>query len=85
MKGIVYHGQKDIRYQTDLREPSIQSPDEVLVDVAYCGICGTDLKEYTDPPNFFRENNELEELTGNKTPMCMGHEISGTILAKGDE
>lgn len=85
MKGIVYHGQKDIRYEIDLEEPQITSPDEILVDVAYCGICGTDLKEYTDPPNFFANNDKPDELTGLKGPMCMGHEISGTIIAKGDE
>jgi (R,R)-butanediol dehydrogenase/meso-butanediol dehydrogenase/diacetyl reductase len=85
MQGIVYYGPKDVRYETNVPEPKIQHPDEVLVEVAYCGICGTDLKEFkADPPNFFQKNSEANPLTGQKPPLCMGHEIAGTIIEIGE-
>ncbi|CDR42081.1 CYFA0S08e03378g1_1 [Cyberlindnera fabianii] len=85
MKGIVYYGPKDVRYESNLEAPSIQHPDEVLVDVSYCGICGSDLKEFSaDPPNFFQKDNAENPLTGKKPPLCMGHEIAGTVVEVGD-
>ncbi len=46
------------------------APDEVVVQVAACGICGTDL-------HIFR--NEYESIF----PLTPGHEFSGTIVATG--
>lgn len=45
MKAARYHGQRDIR----IEEIAIPSPkdNEVLVEVEWCGICGSDLHEYT--------------------------------------
>lgn len=84
MQGIVYHGPKDVRYHTDVPEPKIEHPDEVLVDVSYCGICGTDLKEFSsEHPNFFRRDGKANPLTGNRAPLCMGHEIAGTVIEIG--
>lgn len=86
MQGIVYHGPGDVRYETDVPEPKIEHPTEVLIDVSYCGICGTDLKEfYADPPNFFPAQGQVNPLTGKRAPLCMGHEIAGTVIAIGDE
>jgi len=47
------------------------APDKVVVDIAYCGICGTDLHAYQsgDPYN----------------PAICGHEWTGTISAVGSE
>ena len=47
-------------------------PDEVEIDVAYCGICHSDLSML---------NNDWM-LT--EYPFVGGHEIAGTIVAKGD-
>lgn len=86
MKGLVYHGPKDLRYDTDVPTPSISHPLEVLIDVHYCGICGTDLKEYSsDVPNFFDPNNGPNKITGLSPPLCMGHEIAGIVTAIGNE
>ncbi len=49
------------------------SPDEVLVEVAGCGVCHTDLGYFYDGVP-----------TVQKPPLTLGHEISGTAVA-GDE
>ncbi|HMB32247.1 MAG TPA: 6-hydroxycyclohex-1-ene-1-carbonyl-CoA dehydrogenase [Desulfohalobiaceae bacterium] len=49
-------------------------PGEVLVEVAGCGVCHTDL-------GFFYDGVP----TVNKPPMTLGHEISGTVVAGDDE
>lgn len=47
--------------------------DEVVVEVAGCGVCHTDLGFYY---NGVRTNSEL--------PLALGHEISGRVVAAGD-
>lgn len=50
------------------------NPGEVLVEVAGCGICHTDLGYfYYGVP------------TVNKPPLTLGHEISGTVVAAADD
>lgn len=44
MKAARYYGNKDIRIE-EVPEP-IPGDNEVLVEVEYCGICGSDLTEY---------------------------------------
>ena len=48
-------------------------PGEVLVEVAGCGVCHTDLGYFYDGVP-----------TVSKPPLTLGHEISGTVVA-GDE
>lgn len=86
MKGLLYYGNRDLRYSENIEEPTIQSPNEVLIDVAYCGICGSDLHEYLDGPIFFKKAASAtgDELSGAKLPMCPGHELSGVISKIGD-
>ncbi|MGO8696503.1 MAG: alcohol dehydrogenase catalytic domain-containing protein [Limisphaerales bacterium] len=67
MKAVVYRGRDDLRLET-LPVPEIQS-GELLVKVAVCGVCPTDLKKIhygTVPP-----------------PRVFGHETSGTIAKVG--
>jgi 6-hydroxycyclohex-1-ene-1-carbonyl-CoA dehydrogenase len=49
------------------------APDDVLVEVAGCGVCHTDLGYFYDGVP-----------TVSKPPLTLGHEISGTVVA-GDE
>ena len=71
MRAAVLFGPRDIRV-IERRVP-LPGPDEVLVKVAMCGTCGTDLKIFdghfpqTPPP-------------GDYTP---GHEWTGTVAATG--
>jgi len=55
----------------DIEEPSY-GPREIKVRIAYAGLCGTDLHVYNDTfPNY--------------PPVTLGHELSGTVEAVGDE
>lgn len=67
MKALVYRGINDLRIE-DVEVPRIR-PDELLVRVAACGVCPTDIKKVATgsvPP-----------------PRIFGHETSGTIVRVG--
>jgi L-iditol 2-dehydrogenase len=67
MKAAVYRGVNDIRVE-DLSVPQI-GPGEILVNVAVCGVCPTDIKKIqygiVPPPRVF------------------GHETAGTVVKVG--
>ena len=50
MRAARYYDRKDIRIE-DIPEPELK-PGTVAIDVAWNGICGTDLHEYLDGPIF---------------------------------
>ncbi|KAI5970099.1 BDH2 [Candida margitis] len=83
MKAIVYHGKEDLKFHADYPQPEINHPDEVKVKIAYCGICGSDLKEITSGPFFFNQPGSTNPISNKKYPMVMGHEMSGEIVAIG--
>src|SRR4051812_43115414 len=67
MQAVVYRGPRDLRLET-LPVPRI-GPNELLVKVAVCGVCPTDIKKIhygTVPP-----------------PRIFGHETAGTIVKVG--
>src|SRR5271169_3463115 len=67
MRAVVYRGVHDLRLET-VPVPRI-GPDELLVKVAVCGVCPTDIKKIqhgTVPP-----------------PRIFGHETAGTIVKIG--
>lgn len=67
MSALVYRGANDLRLEV-VPVPSI-GPDEILVKVAVCGVCPTDIKKIqygTVPP-----------------PRIFGHETAGTIVQTG--
>jgi (R,R)-butanediol dehydrogenase / meso-butanediol dehydrogenase / diacetyl reductase len=75
-----YHGRRDIRVE-EVPDPVLAAPDEVLVEVAHCGICGTDLHEYTDGPIVTRTTPH--PLTGATLPQTLGHEFAGRVVEAG--
>ncbi len=81
MKAARFHGRKDIRIQ-DIAEPVLR-PGAVAIDVAWCGICGTDLHEYLEGPIFIPSAGHPHPLSHEEEPVTMGHEFSGTITALG--
>ncbi|OUM51008.1 hypothetical protein BVG19_g89 [[Candida] boidinii] len=83
MKGIVFHGKGDLRYQEDFPEPQVVNPDDVKLEVFYTGICGSDLKEYTSGPIFFPKEGESHKISGNAGPQIMGHEVSAKVVEVG--
>jgi 2-desacetyl-2-hydroxyethyl bacteriochlorophyllide A dehydrogenase len=71
MKGLVYNGPEDLRYEEieDVRPEK----DEVLVKIKSCGICGSDVHGFLG-------------ITGRRIPpMVMGHEFSGLVEEVGEE
>jgi len=67
MQAVVYRGINDMRVET-VPVPAI-GPGELLIKVATCGICGTDLKKI--------------HTGSHSAPRIFGHEMSGTIVAVG--
>lgn len=82
MRAARFHGPKDIRIE-EIDSPTA-GPGEVLIDVAWCGICGTDLHEYLDGPIFIPPQGHPHPISGEAAPVTMGHEMSGTVAALGE-
>jgi len=68
---VFYEPHKPLRIE-DVPTPQI-APDDVLVKVAACGVCGTDLHYLHGVPTF------------KKPPIILGHEASGTVEIVGNE
>ena len=82
MKAARFHGPADIRIE-DIPAPELR-PGAVAIDVAWCGICGTDLHEYLDGPIFIPAEGHPHPLSLEEEPVTLGHEFSGTISALGE-
>lgn len=80
MRAARYYGRHDIRVE-EVAEPQVREPDDVLVEVAYCGICGTDLHEYAVGP--IVTPTTPHPLTGVTLPQTLGHEFSARVAAVG--
>jgi len=70
VKGVSYEGVGKIVVREDLPMPSVK-PDEALIKVKYCGICGSDVESF-----------KKAGMYGSGT--IIGHEISGEIIEIGD-
>ncbi|MDR3611246.1 MAG: alcohol dehydrogenase catalytic domain-containing protein, partial [Ignavibacteriaceae bacterium] len=69
MNALFFDGPGNIKVR-DLVIPKLQ-PDELLVQVNGCGVCGTDFHIY--------EGNAPAKI-----PVVLGHEYCGTIVDKGE-
>ncbi|RYD30907.1 MAG: galactitol-1-phosphate 5-dehydrogenase, partial [Verrucomicrobiaceae bacterium] len=71
MKALTLTAYKEFQFG-ESPVPAIQ-PDEVLIKVAACGICGSDV-------------HGMDGSSGRRIPpVIMGHEASGTIVETGDQ
>lgn len=70
MKAVVYHGGTEVRLE-DLQQPT-PGPHQVLVKMAYAGVCGSDITIYTG------KHKRV------KPPITFGHEVSGAVAALGE-
>ncbi|MCT1686107.1 2,3-butanediol dehydrogenase [Pseudoglutamicibacter albus] len=82
MKAARYYGNHDIRIE-DIPEPKV-TPGTVGIDVAWCGICGTDLHEYLDGPIFCPPAGHPHPISGEDSPITLGHEMSGVVYEVGE-
>ncbi len=69
MRAVVFEDTRKVVYREDYPTP-VAAPGEVLICVKYCGLCGTDLHNYTHKMY--------------QTPLVMGHEFSGEVVAVGE-
>ena len=69
MKAIKYHGPGKVEV-ADIPKPEV-GPGQVLVEVKYCGICGTDVHAYSMPGIFDWE-------------LVLGHEAVGFVREIGE-
>lgn len=72
MPSVAVHGPNDVRI--DQIEAPSPGPDDIVVRVAACGICGTDL-------GYARAGGL--PVGGGGNPVPLGHEFSGTVEAVG--
>lgn len=68
MRAVVYRGINDMRIET-VPVPRLDV-GELLVKIATCGVCGTDLKKI--------------HSGSHSAPRIFGHEMAGTIVAAGE-
>jgi D-arabinose 1-dehydrogenase-like Zn-dependent alcohol dehydrogenase len=75
-----------MRYGAPLEHTEEELPDlkggEVLLKVAYCGLCHSDL-HIIEGHFDLGEGKALDITEGRKLPFTLGHEICGTIAAHG--
>jgi len=81
MRAIRWYAPGDVRLES-VPDPH-PGPAEVVVRVEWCGLCGTDLHEYTDGPILIP--SKPHPLTGKTSPVTLGHEFAGTVAEVGPE
>jgi (R,R)-butanediol dehydrogenase/meso-butanediol dehydrogenase/diacetyl reductase len=82
MKAAIWHGRQDVRVE-DVPNPPDPLPGQIQVEVAWCGICGTDLHEYMGGPVYIPQDAP-HPLTSVRAPVIIGHEMSGRVIAVGE-
>ena len=82
MRAARFHGKSDIRVE-DVDVPAVRDYDDVLVEVLFCGICGTDLHEYMVGP--IVTPTTPHPLTGATLPQTLGHEFSARVVEIGND
>ncbi len=72
MKSAVFYGRHDVRVE-DWNMPAV-GPEDVLIKVKACGVCGTDV-------HIYEGDKGAAEVT---PPTILGHEFSGVIVETGE-
>lgn len=78
MQAAVWHNIKDVRIE-QVDEPKVL-PNQIKVKVEWAGICGSDLHAYQHGLAM-----EAHPISGQKPPLTLGHEFSGTIVEVGED
>ncbi|MGB8076666.1 MAG: zinc-dependent alcohol dehydrogenase family protein [Gallionella sp.] len=71
MRAMILDSSGSVLRQADVARPEF-GPDDILLEVHACGVCRTDLHIVDG------------ELSTPKLPLIPGHEIVGTVVAKGE-
>lgn len=70
MKGLMYRGPADIRFES-MPDAALGDPRSAVVQTTLCGICGTDLHPY--------------HVDMGARDYCIGHEAIGVVVETGNE
>ncbi len=81
MKALRFHAAKDLRVE-EIAPPPAPGPGEVLLKVAKCGICGSDLHEFLKGPVSIPVTPHPS--SGAAVPQILGHEFSAVVMSVGD-
>lgn len=71
MKSVVVHADSRLTVE-EQPAPTLSAPDEVLVRIAYSGLCGSDI------PRIFASSSHFY-------PITLGHEFSGHVISTGED
>ncbi len=71
MRASYYHGNRTMK--VDACVPGRPEAHEVRIEVAYAGVCGTDLHIF---------QGHMDQRV--KTPLVIGHEMSGSVAEVGE-
>jgi (R,R)-butanediol dehydrogenase/meso-butanediol dehydrogenase/diacetyl reductase len=83
MRAAIWHNRRDVRIE-EVQSPPLPPAGQVQVKVSWCGICGTDLHEYIAGPIYIPAERP-HPLTGVQAPVIIGHEMSGEVVAVGED
>jgi threonine dehydrogenase-like Zn-dependent dehydrogenase len=72
MRALVWHGKKDIRCET-VPDPAIEHPQDAIIKVTTCAICGSDLHLFDG------------FMMGMKSGDIIGHEFMGEVVEVGSQ
>ena len=73
MKSAVFYGKHDLRVE-DRPMPEV-GPEDVLIEVKVCGVCGTDV-------HIYEGDKGAADVT---PPTILGHEFSGVVAKIGEK
>ena len=72
MKALAWHGKSDVRYES-VPDPEIEHPQDVIIKVTACAICGSDLHIF---------NGVIPEMHSGDV---LGHEKMGEVVEVGKD
>lgn len=78
MKGLVFNGPRDIRYES-FPDPELPSDNSVILKVNKCSICGSDLHIYHG------DAISTTDYGAGVNKFCVGHEFSGEVVEAGPD
>ncbi len=80
MRAAVLHNSHDLR--VEVRPDPTCGPDDVIIEVMYNGLCGTDATEFAKGPMMVPLRGP-HPGSGHAGPTILGHEFIGTVIEAG--
>ena len=75
MRALVYYGNKDVRLESNWKDPKLLDDKDAIIKGSYTSICATDIEEWQFGPNYIQPED---------TPVVHGHEITGEVNFQGE-